>query len=132
MLSVKFTLKTQFSFFFLTIETNQKEIMRCYTCYVTTSWKDCKKNGTVELCPKGDDEVCVTMRVDKWDVNNKPMTEYTKHCSAASYCSDDECEDLGWKCTIQCCNEPLCNTSITILANIILVIVISCLQTVLY
>lgn len=131
MLSVKFRLKTQF-FFSLSIETNQKGSLYCYTCYVTTSWEDCDRNRTIELCPEEDNEVCVTMKVDKWDDNNKPMTEYVKHCGVASYCSDKECEESGLKCTIHCCNQDLCNTSFTISTDIILVIVISCLQTVLY
>lgn len=113
-------------------ETDQKESLYCYTCYVTTSWEDCNKNSTKEQCPEDDNEVCVKMKVFRWDKNNKPVTEYVKHCSAASYCSDKECKDYGFKCTIQCCNEDLCNTSFTILANIILVIVISCLQTLLH
>lgn len=113
-------------------ETNQKEGLQCYTCYVTTSWEDCNKNSTIRWCPEEDNEVCVKVKVDKWDKNGNPMTEYAKHCSAASYCSDEECKVSGFKCTIHCCNEDRCNTSFTILANIILVIVMSFLQTVLH
>jgi len=115
------------------IEINQTEGLFCFTCYVTTSWEDCNKNGTVKRCLEEDDDVCVTMKLDKWDKNyDRPITEYVKHCSEASYCSDKECQKEGYKCNVQCCNHDVCNTSNTILANIILVIVFSCLQTVLH
>lgn len=96
-----------------------------------TSWEDCDKNGTVELCPEGDDEICVTVRVRKWE-NSKAVTEYTKHCAAANYCSqiDEECKKYNWKCTFDCCNKDLCNTSTMILANTILPAIILCLLVV--
>ena len=130
-------IQTENNFFvlYLSIETNQKESLHCYTCYATTSWEDCDKNSTIAPCPEEDNEMCAEMKVDRSDENNKPMTEYVKYCTAAIYCSDKECEDLGFTCTIQCCSEDLCNTSFTYKSNkknIILVIVMSCLQTVLH
>lgn len=125
------TENTNFFFPSLSIEINQTEGLYCFTCYVTTSWEDCYKNGSVKQCSEEDNDVCVTMKLDKWD-NGRHVTEYVKHCSVASYCSDDECQESGYKCIVQCCNYDVCNTSNTILANIILVIVISCLQTVLH
>ncbi|KAL9957457.1 hypothetical protein ACROYT_G039093 [Oculina patagonica] len=119
-------------------ESNER--LRCYTCYVTTSWEDCDKSATIHTCPEDDDEVCVTMKLRKWDENdnNTIITQYTKHCAAAEYCSDNECEKYGYDCTVDCCNKDLCNTSNSILANlststlanIVLLAIISCLQAI--
>ena len=145
---IKCKIQTKHNFFSPSTETNQKESLQCYTCYVTTSWEDCNKNSTIKRCPEGDNEVCVTMKVDKWNKNNEPITEYVKYCSSASYCSDKECKDYGYKCTIQCCDEDLCNLANTgvsngpiqlksarkiwllleLLANITLVLACSCSQ----
>ncbi len=121
-----YNLNLTLSLFFA--ESNER--LRCYTCYVTTSWEDCDKSATIHTCPEDHDEVCVTARVRKWDKNDNTtiITQYTKHCAAADYCSDEECKKLGYECTLDCCNKDLCNTSNSILANIVLLAIILCLQ----
>ncbi|KAJ7340531.1 hypothetical protein OS493_003285 [Desmophyllum pertusum] len=47
---------------------SQSEGLYCYVCFSTTSWEDCNKNAQQLTCPEGDDDVCVEMQVDKWEM----------------------------------------------------------------
>lgn len=99
--------------------------LACYKCYSDTSWEDCDKEMYAVNCSVGYDEVCTKLVRTWWDDtksgSEQQMTSYARGCDLAEACADKECKEKGWECTIECCSTNLCNTSITILPNFLLI-----------
>lgn len=110
------------------IDPTLKAKLRCFICLSHKSWEDCDKNSKKDSCSSRDD-ACLKMTVHRWEMLNgtktgRVLTHYTKYCTPGEYCSDKQCTEMGWKCTVDCCNQDLCNANVAIWANNALIAVL--------
>ena len=111
-------------FFHVTVEHS----LACYKCYSETSWEDCDKNVHGMNCIAGYDEVCITIEKTSRDEHSElPTTSYSRLCTIATQCTQEECRQNGWNCTIECCSSNLCNVNIIMSPHALLIGVFLCL-----
>ena len=110
--------------------TDQKKAgsLKCYICHSKESWQDCESKQRLEECPPQGNEVCATLQMTEWlriNGTQRLQTTYSKHCDTTEVCSLEECKRLGWLCSTNCCNQDSCNSSVTMVSNMICVIIFS-------
>ena len=118
-----------FTFYFSESPTQTHRLL-CYKCSSPNSWEECNAKSTVTPCPEGEDDACLTISADYWEFPNgtgRTLSSYAKYCSASDACSDKQCKQIGWKCTVKCCSHDMCNTGVAVLANIVSIAVVICL-----
>lgn len=102
--------------------------LKCYICHSKESWQDCESKQRLEECPPQGNEVCATLQMTqslRINGTQSHQTTYSKHCDTTEVCSLEECKRLGWLCTTNCCNQDSCNSSVTMVSNMICVIIFS-------
>lgn len=100
--------------------------LACYRCHSKKSWEDCDKNLSGIHCSNA--KVCIKIERTWRDANSKlPTTSYSRLCTIPTQCTQEECREQGWNCTIECCSSNLCNVKIIVSPHALLIGVFLCL-----
>jgi len=85
----------------------------CYSCTSLLSFQDCQSAETKITCPSGP-QSCISAGIESANVGNLTFEAYFKGCRPTTNCTTppSNCQILGAKCDIECCEADLCNDQI--------------------